>query len=93
MKRKPELLTLKANYENNHIWKVRDRDVETGNEDINDLTRRWFQDASARRTHISEHTIQERTRMFTESMGNTELKHPTAGLKVILGDETSFSKQ
>ena len=46
----------------------------TPNDDINELTWRWFQDASARRAEISGPMIQEQARVFAESLEITTFK-------------------
>ena len=71
LKRKAELM---SDYENNANPDSKRQRRATGNEDINELTWRWFQDASARRAHLSGPIIQEKARMFAENLENSVFK-------------------
>ena len=70
LKRKAELM---SDYENNANPDSKRQRRATGNEDINELTWRWFQDASARRAHLSGPIIQEKARI-AESLENSVFK-------------------
>ena len=67
LKRKAELL---SDYENNANLDSKRQRRATGNEAINDLTWRWFQDALARSALLFVSIIQEKAKMFAESLKN-----------------------
>ena len=65
LKRKAELL---SDYKNNANLDSEIQRRATGNEDINELTWRWFQDASARSALLFVPNIQKKAKMFGESL-------------------------
>ena len=65
LKRKAEFM---ADYENNVNPDSKRQKCVTVNDNINELTWKWFQDASARRIHLSGPLIKERALKFAEEL-------------------------
>lgn len=65
LKRKAEFM---SDYENNVNPESKRQKRVTVNDDINELTWKWFQDASARRIHLSGPLIKERALKFAEEL-------------------------
>ena len=71
LKRKAEVL---ANYDNNQPSDRKRQRKLTGNEDINTLVWKWFQDATARRINVSGPLIKEKALKFAEDLGIASFK-------------------
>ncbi|XP_041376563.1 tigger transposable element-derived protein 4-like [Gigantopelta aegis] len=71
LKRKAEVL---ADYDNNQPSDRKRQRKLTGNEDINILVWKWFQDATARRINVSGPLIKEKTLKFAEDLGIASFK-------------------
>ena len=71
LKRKAEVL---ADYDNNQPSDRKRQIKLTGNEDINTLVWKWFQDATARRINVSGPLIKEKALKFAEDLGIASLK-------------------
>ena len=67
LKRKAELL---SDYESNANLDSKRQRRASGYEDINELTWRWFQDASACKALLLVPIIQEKFKMFAENLKN-----------------------
>ena len=71
LKRKAEVL---ADYDNNQPSDRKRQRKLTGNEDINTLVWKWFQDATARRINVSGPLINEKALKFAEDLGIASFK-------------------
>ena len=71
LKRKAEVL---ADYDNNQPYDRKRQRKLTGNEDINTLVWKWFQDATARRINVSGPLIKEKALKFAEDLGIASFK-------------------
>ena len=78
LKRKREIL---SDIENNAPGDRKRKRIKSGNEDINDLIWKWFQDAVARKINVTGPMIQEKALQFAKKLKNDTslLKHRTDG--------------
>ncbi|KAK3087436.1 hypothetical protein FSP39_005888 [Pinctada imbricata] len=71
VKRKRELF---EDFENNAPSDRKRQRRITGNEEINDLCWKWFQDATTRNINVSGPLLQEKARKFASDLGKNEFK-------------------